>query len=136
MIITKVYCLIIIIMLNTKITALTYSLFTRLLLPFSSYAVKEVRGDYLYVIEDKQQQLEYMREVETDDGRRGIVIKIEEYSSTYVAMYENIPKKEQSRFQVKQNNIPWQQSNAQVVNRIMNTNNKPCIFNVQGNSIL
>lgn len=39
-----------------------------------------------------------MREIETDDGRRGIVIKIEEYSSTYVAMYENIPKQEQSRF--------------------------------------
>ena len=50
-------------MLNTKITSLSTNLFTRLLLPFSSYAVKEVRGDYLYVIEDKEKQLEYMREV-------------------------------------------------------------------------
>ena len=51
-------------------------------------------------------------------------------------MYENIPKKEQSRFEVKQKSIPWQQSNAKVVDRLKNGQSKPCIFNVQGNSIL
>jgi hypothetical protein len=33
-----------------------------------------------------------MREIETEDGRRGIVLKIEELSTTYVAMYETIEK--------------------------------------------
>lgn len=42
-------------MLNTKILSLTSCLFARVVLPFSSYAVKEVRGDYLYVVEDKLQ---------------------------------------------------------------------------------
>jgi hypothetical protein len=44
------------------------------------------------------------------DGRRGIVLKIEEPSATYVAMYENIAKSEQSEFNLKQQNIPWQKS--------------------------
>lgn len=43
---------------------------------FSQYTVKEVRGDFVYVLEDNHQELQYMREVETKDGRRGIVLKI------------------------------------------------------------
>lgn len=51
-------------------------LWQRVFAGFSHYAVKEVRGDYVYVLEDSQQELQYMREVETKDGRRGIVLKI------------------------------------------------------------
>jgi hypothetical protein len=30
----------------------------------------------MYVLNDRNKELEYMREVETEDGRRGIVLKI------------------------------------------------------------
>jgi hypothetical protein len=70
--------------------------------------VKEVRGDYLYVVEDRDKQLDYMREIETEDGRRGIVLQIEQPSSTYVAMYEPIPKVNQNSFKLKESSISWQ----------------------------
>lgn len=42
-----------------------------------------------------------MREIETEDGRKGIVLKIEELSATYVAMYEIMDKSQQKKFKLK-----------------------------------
>lgn len=46
----------------------------------------------MYVLNDRNKELEYMREVETTDGRRGIVLKIEDPALTYIGMYEQIPR--------------------------------------------
>ena len=43
---------------------------------FSQYPVREIRGDYLLHVEDQAGDLQYMREIQTDDGKRGIVLKI------------------------------------------------------------
>lgn len=41
----------------------------------------------MMIVEDKEGQLAYMREVETADGKRGIVLKIEQPFSTYIGLY-------------------------------------------------
>lgn len=43
---------------------------------FSELEVQDIRAKYLLVVEDKKGELQYMREVETEDGKRGIVLKI------------------------------------------------------------
>jgi hypothetical protein len=39
-----------------------------------------VRADYLLIVEDKVGDLQYMREIETEDGNRGIILKLEQPS--------------------------------------------------------
>jgi hypothetical protein len=43
---------------------------------FSELEIQDIRANYLLVVEDKKGELQYMREVETEDGKRGIVLKI------------------------------------------------------------
>lgn len=43
---------------------------------FSELEVQDIRAKYLLVVEDKKGELQYMREIETEDGKRGIVLKI------------------------------------------------------------
>jgi hypothetical protein len=76
----------------------------------SAYGVKEVRGDYMYVLEDRLKELQYMREVETEDGRRGIVLKIEDPALTYVGMYQQIPREHEQTLSLAKKCIPWQAS--------------------------
>lgn len=60
---------------------------------FAKYPVRELRGGYVYVLEDRTAGLQFMREVVTSEGKRGVVVRLDEFSS-YVAMYE--PVKNQS----------------------------------------
>lgn len=76
----------------------------------SAYGIKEIRGDYMYVLDDRLKELEYMREVETEDGRRGIVLKIEDPALTYVGMYQQIPRENEQTLSLAKKCIPWQAS--------------------------
>lgn len=64
----------------------------------------------MYVLNDRNKELEYMREVETTDGRRGIVLKIEDSALTYIGMYEQIPRDNQNSLNLAKKCIPWQAS--------------------------
>ncbi len=64
----------------------------------------------MYVLNDRNKELEYMREVETEDGRRGIVLKIQDPALTYIGMYEQIPRENQNSLTLAKKCIPWQAS--------------------------
>ena len=75
---------------------------------FSELEVQDIRAKYLLVVEDKKGELQYMREVETEDGKRGIVLKIQQPFNAYVALYEPLTVGNISTLKLKNINIPWQ----------------------------
>lgn len=67
----------------------------RLSLPFlkkccflaSTHSISDIKNHYLYVVADPTHQLSFLREVETEHGARGIVLKMDHQGNTYVGMY-------------------------------------------------
>ena len=68
----------------------------------------------------------------TEDGKQGIVLKIEEPSNAFVALYEPIVNGSMKELKVKDKNIPWQQSVEPIIKSIL-SKEKPSIFNINGN---
>ena len=70
--------------------------------------------------------------METEDGKHGIVLKLEHPSSAYIAMYQ--PFASGSLLNLKNKNVPWQASVEPISKHILNNNN-PGIFDLNGTPI-
>lgn len=88
----------------------------------------------MYVLEDRNQDLQYMREVETPEGRRGIVLKIADTASTYLAMYEPVPALSQTTLTLARTNLPWQTTFDHLLANIQDQS--PALVDVNGRSLL
>lgn len=95
--------------------------------------VLDVQDNYLYVVEDYDKKLSYLREIETVQGERGIVLKLDEQCRTYVAMYRINPQF-YTTLEIAHHDLPWQQSYEPIYESLLaGEMNK--MFSVEGKTL-
>jgi hypothetical protein len=55
-----------------------------------SYNVLDIKNSHLVYVKDTSSSLPYMSEVITDQGHKGVIIKLEQNATAVIGMYQNV----------------------------------------------
>lgn len=55
-----------------------------------SYNVLDIKNSHLLYVKDTSSSLPYMSEVITDQGHKGVIIKLEQNATAVIGMYHNV----------------------------------------------